>query len=92
MTTLERAIQTFGAETQTLKAIEEFGELIVALSHFLCGRYNYNEVHEEIADASIMISQLKLIFSAKMIERYEREKLLRLEDIIGEENERRMAL
>lgn len=79
------AISTFGVESQIKKSIEEMGELIVELAHHLDSRNNTLEVAEEIADASIMISQLKLIFDAIMIEEFERKKLERLAERIQKE-------
>ena len=68
-----------------MKSIEEMGELIVELAHHLEKRDNVREVAEEIADVSIMISQLKIIFDAKMIEEYQRQKIERLKERVAKE-------
>jgi len=86
LTVCNAAIATFGVESQIKKSIEEMGELIVELAHHLEKRDNVREVAEEIADVSIMISQLKIIFDAKMIEEYERMKIERLKERVNGAN------
>lgn len=56
----EKAIFTYGAEHQKIKAIEELGELIEALSNSLLSR-DHN-VEEEMADVFIMLCQLKKMY------------------------------
>lgn len=87
--TLNNAIKVFGEESQIKKSIEELGELIVELAHHLDSRNNISQVCEEIADVSIMIRQLKIIFPAKIIEGYEEEKLKRLDLRIKKAKEER---
>lgn len=62
----EKAIFTYGAEHQQVKAIEEMGELINALSNSLIG-ITHN-VEEEFADVEIMICQLKKMFQVEYSE------------------------
>ena len=67
---LQNAIDTWGPRTQTVKAMEELAELIQALSRrLLCmylnapgGNAALENVREEMADVSIMLNQLELIF------------------------------
>ncbi|MEG0941923.1 MAG: hypothetical protein RSE64_08510 [Oscillospiraceae bacterium] len=64
---LECAIETFGAEAQIVVAIEELSELIKALTKFLRADGSQTEavlenIREELADVSIMLNQLELIF------------------------------
>lgn len=67
---LQNAIDTWGPRTQTVKAMEEMAELIQALSRrLLCmwpgtgdGNAALENVREEMADVSIMLSQLELIY------------------------------
>lgn len=82
---LEDAINTWGAKAQIVKAMEEMAELIQALSRrLLCmylnapgGNAALENVREEMADVSIMLAQLELIFGDTTEE--EIRKLLRLE-------------
>lgn len=82
---LEDAINTWGAKAQIVKAMEELAELIQALSRrLLCmylnapgGNAALENVREEMADVSIMLAQLELIFGDTTEE--EIRKLLRLE-------------
>lgn len=67
---LEGAVETFGAEEQVIVAIEECSELQKALTKWL--RYKGKDgltdeilvenIREEMADVSIMLNQLALIF------------------------------
>ena len=67
---LERAIQTYGAPRQIMKAVEELGELSAALGRFEGARdavapeYNrlLDNLAEEIADVRVMLDQLCLIY------------------------------
>ena len=88
---LEDAINTWGARAQTVKAMEELAELIQALSRRLLsmclnapgGNAALENVREEMADVSIMLNQLELIFGDTTEE--EIKKLLRLEARIAED-------
>lgn len=64
-----------------MKAIEEMGELIQALSRSLGEeREALSHVQEEIADVTIMMEQLRLMFGADSIDRTRKWKLTRLEE------------
>lgn len=89
---LEAAVETWGAEAQIIVAIEEMSELIKALTKYL--RYYHvpgkvdceqieADVREEMADVSIMLNQLALIFGDPVED--EILKLLRLEQCIEAE-------
>lgn len=71
-----KAINTFGAEHQQVKALEELGELSSAIARAIIG--GEHNVEEEIADVEIMINQLKLIFDGDEIEHFKIIKLDRL--------------
>ena len=62
MTTLERAIETYGDDMQLNVAIEEFSELIKEICKFNRGNENIDNIIEEMADCYIMLEQLKIIF------------------------------
>jgi len=73
-----KAIAHFGEASQKQKAIEELGELIVALC-----RQGYGgtvvDVVDEIADVVIMANQLRQIFGTIAVDRRIEQKLDRLE-------------
>lgn len=58
-----RAVEIYGAEAQLWVAVGEFGELLDAMADYRRGRCDANHVAEEIADAEIMLEQLKVIFN-----------------------------
>jgi len=53
---LWEAVEYYGAKDQMLKAIEECGELIVALA-----KEDMENIPEEIADVRIMLDQIEII-------------------------------
>ena len=65
MTTLERAIETYGEDMQLNVAIEEFAELIKEICKSNRGNDNIDKIIEEMADCYIMLEQLKIIFEIK---------------------------
>ena len=75
----QTAVKSYGSFHQTLKAMEEMGELTTALVKFKDGRVDYESVIDEIADATIMMFQLSLIFDKDKVEDRINEKLKRLE-------------
>lgn len=51
-----------GQERQVKKAIEELGELIVELAKVAAGEGRKGALAEEIADVTIMLEQLRIMF------------------------------
>lgn len=93
------AIKKYGQEDQIQMVYEECSELIKALSkyHRVSKHQAYdkrkvqrclNNIIEEVADVSIMIDQVKLIFgiTEKQIAAIRDEKVSRLEDTLNREN------
>lgn len=76
---LRRAIKVYGIHAQIDMALEEMGELIVALQHSLRGRASHVEVCEEVADVQIMMEQLAMIFDKDIVRKYYESKIKRLE-------------
>ena len=76
----KKAIDTFGAAHQQLKAVEEMGELIQAISKALIGKEH--NVEEEIADVEIMLTQLKIMYDLKKIEEWKEFKINRLKGVV----------
>lgn len=87
MTTLERAIEVYGKDMQLNVAIEEFSELIKEICKHKRGEDNRDNIIEEIADCSIMMEQLQIIFGIEDddIIRIYNEKLDRLEERLAEQ-------
>ena len=86
MTTLERAIETYGEEMQLTVAVEEFSELIKEICKSKRGNGNVVDIIEEMADCYIMLEQLKMIFEIKNSNIYSvmEEKLERLKNRLDE--------
>ena len=92
-TVYEKAIETWGIEAQAAKACEEFAELIRALARLTIAvktkcppdEYHdaYTNVQEEIADAEIMLAQLRMIFEGSNVDRFHAENLRRLARLLG---------
>lgn len=59
---LEKAIEKWGKEAQTIVAMEECAELIKEGSKMLRGQGNIDHLIEEIADVMICIEQLEIIY------------------------------
>jgi len=71
------AIGKWGVEAQIDQAIEEAAELIVALRHM--ARDRPTDIFGEIADISIMVDQLKIIFGEEASRKARDKKILRLQ-------------
>ena len=82
----KKAVDTYGEISQMIKATEEMGELIRAISRVILQQgesdvqieSNYNE---EIADVTIMLEQLKYTrhYKQELVDFWKEEKLKRLE-------------
>lgn len=78
------AIETYGAESQVDKAIEEMSELTKALLKERRYSGSKNDVCEELADVFITLLQMMLIFEEKdEIAKYVDYKIKRLEKRIS---------
>ena len=80
------AINLYGEAIQTIVAIEECNELILALTNLRCGKPN--NVEEETADVEIMLEQIKYLMhiSDECIQDIKKRKIERqLERIEQEE-------
>ena len=78
---LSKSVHFFGVQNQKNKAIEELGELITALAkeHFGGGT---DAIIDEIADVSIMVAQLALIFGYERVNSRIDFKIDRLESMM----------
>lgn len=76
---LIQAVETYGKANQVDKAIEEMSELTKALLKERQKAGSVNDIIEEIADVSIMLAQLLVIFEANTVfEDYVSFKIKRL--------------
>lgn len=89
MTTIEKAIATYGADAQLNVAIEEFAELTKEICKHKRYADNRANIIEEMADCYIMLDQLTIIFGIKASEIIEMtdKKLARLEKRLAEGRE-----
>ena len=60
-----KAIERFGPPNQMIKAIEEMSELTKVLAKILVmgGEVSLDEIIEEVADVTIMMEQLRLMYN-----------------------------
>lgn len=83
--TLRAAVQTFGANAQKLKAVEEMAELTKELCKDLNGQGSLAHISEEMADVEIMLEQLKYIYAnTSLVYAYRKQKIERLQGKIAE--------
>ena len=57
-----QALDSFGTVTQLVVALEELSEIQKEICKAIRGEVNLQHLAEEIADASIMLEQLRLLF------------------------------
>lgn len=77
----KKALEKWGKEAQINMVYEEAGELITAISQFIRGRVDINDVIDEIVDIKLMIEQFCFMYNIKKEDKIkrEREKLTRLQ-------------
>ena len=91
----EHAISRYGIKPQLLMVIEEMSELAKEICKFFRGHNNTEEIAEEVADVTITLEQLRLIFGLNdrvceiMDEKVRRlaEDRLKLKGWEGQDNE-----
>ena len=79
MNVYEKAKLAWREDKQIVAAIEELNECSAALARFINGKCSTRDVEEELADAEIMLEQMRLYFPSYSIDRIKKEKLARLE-------------
>lgn len=76
---LKRAVETYGAQAQTLMVFEEMSELQKELCKHARGKDNREAIAEEIADVQIMLGQMMILHRCeRLVEGYRSQKLERL--------------
>jgi hypothetical protein len=90
MTTLEKAIETYGKDMQLNVAVEELSELIKEICKNKRGSDNRENIIEEMADCYIMMRQIEIIFEIKNYETNEviDKKIARLENRLAESEDK----
>jgi len=83
---LKSIIVHYGYGPQLLKCVEELNECAAALMKHNSGRHSNH--HEEIADALIMLEQMRLIFGPRNIDAMIEMKLDRTIQRIEDETQR----
>ena len=82
----ERALEHYGPDAQITVALEEMSELQKELCKYRRGRANYDHIAEELADVSIMLDQMKLLFQCGgAVQAWRLEKVRRLAERIAAE-------
>lgn len=75
------ALITNGDRVQMTKAVEEMGECIQAICKVMLGGQDFDHLAEEIADATIVLEQMRLMFNINdRVCEYMDAKVIRLED------------
>lgn len=82
--TFREAVETWGWEPQVDMATEEAGELIVALSRYMRGRNDEEDVVDELADVRIMCEQLTEFIGREQVEEHVSVKMNRLRERLEE--------
>jgi len=75
-----KALITYGDQKQMVKCLEELAECQQAICKILIGGENFDHLAEEIADATITLEQVRLMFNINdRVCEYMDEKVLRLD-------------
>lgn len=84
--TFERALEHYGPDAQITMVMEEMAELQKELCKYRRGHANYDHIAEEIADVSIMLDQMQLLFQCGgAVQAWRLEKVYRLAGRIARE-------
>ncbi|MBW6508542.1 MAG: antitoxin [Desulfuromonadales bacterium] len=83
----QATIARWGIDAQYDQAIEECAELIAALKHFKRGKISRQAVIDELADASLMLGQLRWMFGNDQVEAAINNKLEKLNRLLTQTDE-----
>lgn len=84
----QATIARWGVDAQYDQAIEECAELIAALKHFKRGKISKQAVIDELADATMMLGQLRWMFGNDQVEAAISNKLAKLNQLLAEADEK----
>ena len=87
--TYKKAIKTYGEKAQKLMAIEEMSELTKEICKDFRGKLNRKNLIEELADVTITIDQLMMMYeiSGDEIEQMRERKIERLKERLEKIND-----
>lgn len=77
---LENAIKIYGGRAQIMMCIEECAELTNALAKLSRNRVTAMQIITELADVSIMVDQLAMMFGAEKVYAERQRKIQRLKE------------
>ena len=79
--TYTKAMLAFGEQKQLIVAVEELSECQKEICKILRGGEDYQHLAEEVADATIMLEQIRIMFNINdCVCNFMDEKIKRLED------------
>lgn len=76
---LEQAVEEYGTRSQKIMAVEEMAELLNAFAKFERGRCSIYDIITEIADVTIMMEQLRIIYGPDAVDAEIQRKVERLQ-------------
>lgn len=87
--TYKKAIETYGEKAQKLMAIEEMSELTKEICKDFRGKLNREHLIEEMADVTITIDQMMLMYKISRfeIEQMRIKKMERLKERLEKQND-----
>lgn len=80
---LETAIKRYGLQAQKMMAVEECAEFLNSIAKLDRGRATPEDVIDEIADVTIMMRQMALVFGKEEVEQRIKFKVERLNNRMG---------
>ena len=81
--TYTNALITYGDRKQMVKCVEELAECQQAICKIILGGENFDHMAEEIADATIMLEQMRLMFNINdRVCEYMDQKVMRLDNLL----------
>ena len=86
----QATLERWGADAQYDQTIEECAELIAALKHFKRGKITRQAVIDELADATLMLGQLRWMFGTDQVDAAISKKIDKLNHLLTstEKNEK----
>ena len=85
---MARAIDSYGAQSQTLMVMEEMSELQKELFKHARGKDNRLSIAEEIADVQIMLEQMAILHNCEtQVKTFRAQKLDRLKKRLEDKND-----
>ena len=83
-TIFKKALRVYGVDAQKRMLVEEMGELLTAMARAPRGRATKEDIITELADVSIMIKQMALVYGRDEFEQEVKRKIERLQEKLFE--------